>query len=438
VATPATPARPPRAVRSGDGGRLHALDGLRFLAAAGVVAFHFTGRNGPAWGQSTHEVFPSLSGITAYGFFGPYLFFMISGFVVLMSAEGRSAPAFLASRVGRLYPAYWVAVLITALVLHHEQQLLPVWPRLHLAGVVLNLTMFQTAFGVDHVDGVYWTLWVEWKFYLLVIGLLLVAMTRRRLLLLCLAWPLGATFALQAHADVVAGLLEPTYAPFFCIGILLYLVHRDGWSPAVALLLACDVAFATWSCWAYCVPWLQQLVSVPVSSYRIFAVFALSLAGLVAVTLTPLARIRWRWLSTLGALTYPLYLLHEVTGWVLIHHLAPRTSAHVAVVVTVTALLGASWAVHRLVERPLGPRLRRALERDLLRVVPAAPAPALPSSAVHVPGPPAPGSGMPLPRPAGTSAMPRLDGVLPRLAPRRPSAPDGGPTARVPPVRTGG
>ena len=355
-----------------------------------------------------------------------------------MSAEGRSAPAFLASRVGRLYPAYWVAVVITALVLHHEQQLLPVWPRLHLAGVVLNLTMFQTAFGVDHVDGVYWTLWVEWKFYLLVIGLLLVGMTRRRLLLLCLAWPLGATFALQAHADVVAGLLEPTYAPFFCIGILLYLVHRDGWSPAVALLLACDVAFATWSCWAYCVPWLQQLVSVPVSAYRVFAVFALSLAGLVAVTLHPPGADPLALAVDPGRAHLPA--LPPARGAGLGAH-PPPGSAH----------LGArrrggdgDRAARCVVGRP--PAGRTTPRPPAAPGAGAGPAPRRPRG-VRTGAPvrggararaARPDPDVPLPRTAATAALPRLDGVLPRLASRRPAVPDGGPTAPVPPVHAGG
>ena len=85
--------------------RLHALDGLRFAAAMAVVLYHYTGRDSPAWGGSVQEVFPRLSHLTLYGGFGPYLFFMISGFVVLMSAWGRPVHSFVASRVGRLFPA---------------------------------------------------------------------------------------------------------------------------------------------------------------------------------------------------------------------------------------------------------------------------------------------------------------------------------------------
>ena len=89
-----------------EAGRLRVLDGLRLVAALAVVAFHYTGRDNPAWGESVRTVFPTLSPVTLYGGFGPYLFFMISGFVILMSTWGRPVHSFVASRVGRIYPAY--------------------------------------------------------------------------------------------------------------------------------------------------------------------------------------------------------------------------------------------------------------------------------------------------------------------------------------------
>jgi peptidoglycan/LPS O-acetylase OafA/YrhL len=350
-----------------DTGRLRALDGLRFVAAAAVVAFHFTGRDNPGWGESVREVFPTLSRLTVYGGFGPYLFFMISGFVVLMSAWGRPVPAFVASRVGRLYPAYWAAVVLVAAVLWIAP-VVPTLSEIGLPGVVLNLTMLQPAFGVGHVDGVFWTLWVELKFYVLLALLGLAGFTRGRVLALCLAWPLLGAVGAQAGSTLVVALLEPTYAPFFCIGILLFLVRRDGWSPSVGLLLGGNTCAALWVCQAHYIPWSVDVAGVGVSM-RALTVLLLGCIGvLVLVTLTPVARLDRRWLTTAGALTYPLYLVHEYPGWALIRELAPVLPAYVVLAVVTAAALAVAWGLHVLVERPLGPRLRRAVERDLTRL----------------------------------------------------------------------
>ncbi|WP_073421499.1 acyltransferase family protein [Geodermatophilus nigrescens] len=381
-----------------DGGRLRALDGLRFVAAAAVVAFHFTGRDNPGWGGSVREVFPTLSRLTVYGGFGPYLFFMISGFVVLMSAWGRSVPSFVASRVGRLYPAYWVAVVLTALVLW-VAPVVPKWQELGLPGIALNLTMVQSAFGVGHVDGVFWTLWVELKFYVLLALLGLAGITRARLLLLCLLWPVLGAMAAQSGSTLVAALLEPTYAPFFCIGMLLFLVRRYGLDLPTGLLLGLNVLGALWVCRAHYVPWSVAVAGAGVSMRALTVLLFLCIGALVAATLTPLARLDWRWLTTAGALTYPLYLVHEVPGWALIQQLAPVLPAYVVLAVVTAAALVVAWGVHRLVERPLGPRLRRAVERDLARLAdrapatagaPTAAAPARPRPTELPPVPPAP------------------------------------------------
>lgn len=72
------------------------LDGLRFVAALMVMAYHYVGREQPFWGAPVKELFPTASPYAAYGSLGVHLFFVISGFVILMLAEGRTIGAFVA------------------------------------------------------------------------------------------------------------------------------------------------------------------------------------------------------------------------------------------------------------------------------------------------------------------------------------------------------
>ncbi|NEC93307.1 acyltransferase family protein, partial [Streptomyces sp. SID12501] len=140
-----------------------------------------------AWGDAQPDLVPdAVTRWASYGSLGPELFFVISGFVILMTAWGRTTVAVVASRIGRLYPSYWVAVLLTGALL------LLVWSEgKHVTPgqVAANLTMLQAVVGVDHVDGVYWTLWAELRFYLLMGLLVLVGVTRRRVLTVALLWP---------------------------------------------------------------------------------------------------------------------------------------------------------------------------------------------------------------------------------------------------------
>jgi peptidoglycan/LPS O-acetylase OafA/YrhL len=125
--------------------RFRLLDGLRIFAALAVVLYHFAARENPYWGRPVLEVFPDFAPVAAFGALGVQLFFIISGFVILMSASGRSIGDYVASRAGRLLPGYWAGVLLTGGLL------LVVWPEaaeVSTTQVLANLTMLQAPLGV--------------------------------------------------------------------------------------------------------------------------------------------------------------------------------------------------------------------------------------------------------------------------------------------------
>ncbi|HEX8659294.1 MAG TPA: acyltransferase family protein, partial [Hymenobacter sp.] len=84
--------------------RLYEIDLLRFLAALSVVIYHFT-FFGKRNAQYNPLYFDELGEVTRYGYLGVHLFFMISGYVVLLSAQGKTIRQFFLSRISRLYPA---------------------------------------------------------------------------------------------------------------------------------------------------------------------------------------------------------------------------------------------------------------------------------------------------------------------------------------------
>ncbi len=361
ASTPAVP--PPGPARRPQ--RLRALDGLRLVAALSVCAYHYAGRGGDishAWGTSAHTLFPALSGPFSYGCLGVQLFFVISGFVICMSGWGRPMRAFAASRAARLMPAYWAAILLITFVfaLPWVTAFHPVSP----SDLLTNLTMLQMPAGAQRVLGVCWTLWAELRFYLLfALFVLWRGATRGRVLLFCVLWTAAAVMADSAREPMLQLVLMPQYAPFFIGGMGLYLVYRFGhdataWSVvAVGWLLGQHYAVIEMVAPKHSVVFHHR------SQLVVIAVVTLAFAAVAAVTLTPLGRVNWRWLTTAGALTYPFYLVHEHLGWVLIDALrhGARLPAAVVLVTCPAAMLLLAWLLHVAVERPLTPRIRRAL-----------------------------------------------------------------------------
>ncbi len=85
--------------------RIEGLDILRLFAALSVVIFHYSFR-GAAADDLTRVSLPALVPITKYGYLGVDLFFVISGFVIAWSAEGRHWLQFAVARFARIYPAF--------------------------------------------------------------------------------------------------------------------------------------------------------------------------------------------------------------------------------------------------------------------------------------------------------------------------------------------
>ncbi|MEU3987081.1 acyltransferase [Streptomyces platensis] len=346
--------------------RLRALDGLRLLAALMVAAYHYGGRDGEiaqAWGGSPLHQFPTAAPLFAYGCLGVQIFFVISGFVICLSGWGRTLRAFIASRVSRLYPAYWAAILLVTAVFA-----LPwvAYKALPPSEVLTNLTMLQQPLGVDRVLGVCWTLWAEMRFYaLFALCVVLPGATRGRVVLFCAGWTLAAALAQAAHEPFLDTVLMPEYAPFFIGGIGLYLLHRYGARDPIAWA----IVLVSWLIGQhYAVVKLWHAPSVDAFSYRstagIIAVITLGFALVAAVALGKLRWANWRWLTVAGALTYPFYLVHEHLGWVVVralHHGAGLPS-YATLMLTVGLMLLLAWVLHRFIERPLTPVLKRSID----------------------------------------------------------------------------
>jgi len=321
------------------------------------LAFHYTFR-GALGGAFSDLSFPGLDGVTRYGYLGVNLFFLISGFVILMTATGKSARQFVVSRAARLYPAYWCCVTLTLLA-----TLLLGGGRFAVGAgqYLVNLTMVHEPLGVESVDGVYWSLLVELKFYGLVFLLVLFGQVRHAKAYLG-AW-LGAALWLSVHHHRALGaVLIPEYAGYFVAGATFFLIAREGNSPYKTVLLAASYLLTV----RYALmPGGDSLMSHQldprVDVLAVGAFFAL----LYLVATGKTRRFGSRKFVWLGALTYPLYLLHQNVGYMLFNLLGGRVEKHVLLAGVTALMLAASWWVHRRIERTYGPRLRAVLERAL-------------------------------------------------------------------------
>lgn len=349
---PSTPSH----VAATPAGRILEVDALRGLAAMAVVLFHYTTRYEELFGHSQ-----SLAWSVSWGHYGVDLFFMLSGFVILMTLERTpDATKFVWGRVTRLYPTYWAAATLTFCAVTCFG--LP-GQEVTLREALMNLTMIQALLGAPHIDGAYWSLQAELIFYANMLLLFRWGAFRRPALTV-LVWLAvsGLVVLLQGcsawQTPLVAGLLSKLatiaslkYIPLFAVGVLLYHTKQTGSFKNARLALCLCCASAGWT--------------AGIDAMVIDALLATILWLAVSGRLSVLAA---RPLVSLGAISYSLYLIHQNIGYQLIGAFEARGWAPpVAVAVACLAALLIASCLHHWVERPAMARFRELNFEWLMR-----------------------------------------------------------------------
>ncbi len=307
--------------------RIDVVNALRAFAAVFVAWGHFAG---------THGKYLALSG--KWGYLGVDVFFVISGFVIPWSMNRgryvmRDYARFFLKRNLRLYPPYLASIAISIVAMNYFMA-----PLLHHPGVtvtardlLLHFTYLNDIVGVPWVNVVYWTLAIEFQWYLL-IGLM---------------FPLLASRNKMARFGAIAGLMLIYFAtlsydrlvfhhlPVFLVGVFVFQYR------------------------ARIIELREMLGLIAVMVLAMADPIGWIVADVAAATglLIALSTFHNRSLNRLGDVSYSLYLLHLPIGVTLIGWLSkrlPYSGSYLGVldVVGLAASIGAAWLMYQLIEKP--------------------------------------------------------------------------------------
>lgn len=145
--------------------RIQWLDVLRGLAILLVLLFHFTVRYDQKYPANSFHDKISLS--LTFGWIGVHLFFMISGFIIYYTIQKKKGPVeFLVARLSRLLPPYWCAIIFVVILEYLHAALFQITNRNNWLDIVVNAAMIPDILKMRFLDGAFWSLFVEIKFYI--------------------------------------------------------------------------------------------------------------------------------------------------------------------------------------------------------------------------------------------------------------------------------
>lgn len=336
--------------------KIGAINTLRFVAAAFVVLYHYVFSF--YYREIPYVDLPALRPLFQYGYLGVDLFFIISGFVISLSAEGRGAYGFFKSRIGRLYPIFWVSAIITTLFLLVGGHL--IYSEVSLSRFLASMTMIPSFFSADPLDGTYWTLAIEMKFYFVILLLLIFKKFKDIEVMAIILSVLTLIFPAVVDSEIV-------WIPNFIAGVIFFKIYKSGLTNWRIFAL-CNTLLASLIFSLRRVPYLSEGYGVPFNPTTITMYFLCFYLLFLMISLNILKIANTKYINILGLLTYPVYLLHHQIGKILFTYAGIKNIPLWISFASITLFsLGLSYLVHALFER----RGRIILDKTLDRIIPS-------------------------------------------------------------------
>jgi peptidoglycan/LPS O-acetylase OafA/YrhL len=294
------------------------LDILRGVAILAVMLLHFTEGGRKAKDPLLHaRLWPVLQ----HGYLGVQLFFVISGYciaaaVYALHGRERALSTFLYRRARRIFPPYWWSILVTVTLGLVTVGLLrrswsDVFPQAAWEWGA-NVLLLQGPVGARDVNLVYWSLSIEFQFYLvMVLSLLAPRWTE--------AWLLGVSVLtcglLATRPFPLWGTVFAYWLEFTCgIAAFYWITRRHHWPATPWLLLGCVAWAAGWQ-WAHYPVAIAESGRVELPLKLAFCAAWTPLLVVIQRHDVWLSGLRGLgWLHWMGLASYSLYLTHVPLG----------------------------------------------------------------------------------------------------------------------------
>ncbi len=325
--------------------RIIELDIFRGIAAISVVLFHYTSRFNIAFETDT------MKGLEfSFGHYGVQLFFIISGFVIFMTLErSKNTIDFIKRRFIRLYPTFWISMIITFIVTYSAGV---VRFERTFTDLLVNTTMIPNLLGFRAIDGVYWSLQVELLFYLLMIIILQFKLLKY-VFVLMFTWLFIGVLIHYFDLPYLNVYLITGYSYLFIAGITFYKIWTNKNSrnniKGHGLILLCLVygfsknieeGFIVLLCFGLFYLFIYQRLKF-IANLKFFKPFVF-----------------------LGDISYTLYLIHQFIGMIIIFYLSKQIDNYfILLIVPIIISILMAWIITHYLEKTIQQKLKKLLSK---------------------------------------------------------------------------
>lgn len=309
------------------------IDSLRGLSILFVIIFHYTYHYNTEYLLRTDNW--SLD-IAKYGWSGVDIFFVISGYCIGMTiVKISSFSEFIFRRFARLYPAYLFCGILTLIFFTFFE--LPGREVDWFTGF-MNLIFANFIPGVNYkyIDGIYWALIVEIKFYLIFGALFYLQNDLNKSINYWFGICIIGNLLLLVNKDnyIFITSIFP-HANLFLVGLVLFNFNKVALPNTIIIFLFVILSF-----------FIQERYNNNEYYFIILLIF-------VSILLLKKINISFKILPHIGLLSYTWYLTHNAIGIIIIRELNRLNYQGISVISAILATLLISFLIYNLIELKL-------------------------------------------------------------------------------------
>ena len=255
----------------------------------------------------------------------------------------KSGIEFVKKRFIRLYPTFWLGVFITFLITSVAG--LERFERTF-GEFFANLTMIPDLLGFRFVDGVYWSLLIELIFYGIIWFLLVTKLIKHIERVLVLWLVISVFIHFFVDSNFISLIFLVSYCYLFIAGISFFNIWNKKRVKFNILIVLLSLLYG------YFVKGCEE------GTFTL--VFMTFISLFVANKLTVFSR--FKVLIFIGQISYPLYLIHQFIGLLIINILIQKLGLPlwVSIMITLSLMIGVSWVIVEWFEGRIVKKIRNS------------------------------------------------------------------------------
>lgn len=312
--------------------RLKNIDLLRGVAIIFVVLFHYTNHYSPEYLLRTDNWFLPIA---KYGWSGVDIFFIVSGYCIALTiVKTSNFVEFSVKRFARIYPAYFFCGISTLIFFSFFD--LPGREVSWFTGFMnLIFANFIPGLNFKYIDGIYWALIVELKFYIFFGIIYFIFKNLNKAIIVWSIFAIILNLLLIFTEKVLFFSSISPHANLFLIGLMVFNLRGKNF---ISYFLISSIALT------------NIFINERYANYEIYFLFLIFITILI---LKININLKLNFLSRIGLISFSWYLLHNAIGIIIIREFNKMGLENYSIIIAIIITLFFATISFKFIEIPL-------------------------------------------------------------------------------------